>query len=93
MNTRKRSVRIDHLQNNMISKRQETKRKLRNGVAILLLSGGLLAGCSTGTSNEAERGKQEDSQHESVITDMQATHTWELINSTPDSTPEETPES
>lgn len=58
----------------------------------MLLAMFLVAGCSTGTAPEAERGKQQDSRNESVITDMQATHTWELINSTPESTPEETPE-
>lgn len=71
----------------------ETSRKLRNVFAALLLSSALLTGCSTGTSNEAEQGKKEDSQNESVIGDMQATHTWDMINGTPESTPENTPES
>lgn len=66
--------------------------RCRSIFASLLLSLVLLAGCSTGNAPEAQRGQQQDAERESVITDMQATHTWDLINSTPDSTPDETPE-
>ena len=52
----------------------------------------LLVGCSQGTAPEAERGQREDAQETSVISDMQATHTWNLINGTPESTPDTTPE-
>lgn len=75
----------------MITPRPGISSRIWRALAILLLAGGMLAGCSTGKSYEAERGKQQDAENESVITDMQATHTWELINSTPDSTPDSTP--
>jgi hypothetical protein len=65
-----------------------TNRRFDATAASLLLSLSLLAGCSTGSAPEAQRGQQQDEQRESVISDMQATHTWELINSTPDETPE-----
>lgn len=58
----------------------------------MLFSLCLLVGCTTGSAPEAQQGKQEDAQRESVINDMQATHTWDLINGTPESTPEATEE-
>ena len=69
-----------------------TNNRLRYAVTSLFLSLVLLAGCSTGSAPEAEHGKKEDAQRESIISDMQATHTWDMINSTPESTPEATEE-
>lgn len=65
-------------------------RRLKSAAVALLLSLALLAGCTTGSAPEANRGKQQDTQRESVISDMQATHTWDIINGTPESTPEAT---
>lgn len=53
----------------------------------LALCGTVLVGCSTGDAPEARRGQEQDSKQESVISDMQATYTWELINGTPETTP------
>lgn len=68
-----------------------TKRRTLAGLPTLILAVMMLVACSTGTSNEANRGKQVDAERTSVISDMQATRTWEIMNSTPESTPEETP--
>ena len=68
-----------------------TRRSRRATLGALAISLLVLVGCSTGNAPEAQRGQQQDAQRESVISDMQATHTWDLINSTPESTPEETP--
>lgn len=76
----------------MSSKRELTNSRLKGAAVSLLLAIMLLTGCSTGTAPEANRGKQEDSQRESVISDMQATHTWNIIYGTPESTPEATEE-
>lgn len=69
-----------------------TNSRLRHACVSLALSIVLLAGCSTGSAPEAQHGKQEDAQRESIISDMQATHTWDMINGTPESTPEATEE-
>lgn len=56
--------------------------------AVLLI---LLAGCAEGTSRDAEQGKKDDAARTSVVSDMQATRTSELLKSTPPATsaPEE----
>lgn len=82
---------IDHPHNNQTSTKPVTSRRFRTTVVTIALPLLLLAGCSTGSAPEAEQGKQEDARNESVISDMQATHTWNLINSTPESTPNENP--
>jgi hypothetical protein len=56
-----------------------------------LASVALLAGCAEGTRSDAERGKQEDAERESVVKDLQATETYRLVHET-DSTPPSTPE-
>ena len=92
MNIRKPSVHTDRHRNNMTLKKPVTERRLTGVLVSLLLSLVILAGCSTGSAPEANQGKHEDAQRESVISDMQATHTWDIINGTPESTPEETEE-
>ena len=82
----------DRHRNNMTLKKPVTERRLTGVLVSLLLSLVILAGCSTGSAPEANQGKHEDAQRESVISDMQATHTWDIINGTPESTPEETEE-
>ncbi len=69
-----------------------TKTRLRTVLVSVGLSLVVLTGCSTGSAPEAERGKQQDAQQESIISNMQATHTWDLINGTPESTPDDTEE-
>jgi hypothetical protein len=44
--------------------------------------GTALSGCAGGTSREAARGREEDSSSESVVKDLQATETWNLVNAT-----------
>ncbi len=46
-------------------------------------AGTALGGCADGTSREAARGREEDSSNESVVKDLQATETWNLVNATP----------
>jgi hypothetical protein len=57
-------------------------------VAALALATGLLAGCADGLAPDAERGRRADEQRDSVVRDLQATETWNLIHGTPESTPE-----
>ena len=57
-------------------------------LATLLLAATLLAGCADGRATDAERGRQADQDRDSVVTDLQATQTWNLIHGTPESTPE-----
>jgi hypothetical protein len=56
-------------------------------VAVLLLAATLLAGCADGLATDAQRGRNEDATRESIVTDLQATQTWNLIHGTPESTP------
>lgn len=60
-----------------------TARRWRNIGAAMLGIAIIVSGCTTGSAPEAERAKQLDTQRSSVIDDMQATHTWELVNGTP----------
>lgn len=55
----------------------------------LLLCAVLLGGCADGRATDAERGRESDEQRDSVVTDLQATQTWNLIHGTPASTPAE----
>ncbi len=64
-----------------------TKRTASAGIPALLMAILLLVGCSTGSAPEATRGQQQDANRDSVISDMQATRTWEIIHGTPPSTP------
>jgi PBP1b-binding outer membrane lipoprotein LpoB len=68
-----------------------TKRNVSAGVPAFLLALLLLVGCSTGSAPEASRGQQQDATRDSVISDMQATRTWEIIHGTPASTPDAEP--
>ena len=64
-----------------------TKRNFSTGIPAFLLATLLLVGCSSGSAPEANRAQQQDTNRDSVISDMQATRTWEIINGTPESTP------
>ena len=48
-----------------------------------LLIGGLLAGCAESTSRDAARGRAKDASRESVVKDLQATETWNVVHATP----------
>ena len=48
----------------------------------------LLTGCADGLATDAERGRESDTRRDSVVTDLQATQTWNLVHGTPESTPE-----
>ena len=47
---------------------------------LALLAAALLAGCAEGTATDAERGRARDAERESVLSDLQATETWRIIN-------------
>jgi outer membrane lipoprotein SlyB len=49
-----------------------------------------LTGCADGLSSDAERARQADESRDSIVTDLQATQTWNLVHGTPEATP--TPE-
>lgn len=53
------------------------------GVAGWLVAGsvtiGLLVGCAEGTSRDAERGKAQDAERTSVVSNMQATHSARVL--------------
>lgn len=56
-------------------------------LAAVLLIAMTVAGCADGLSTDAERAKQADATRESIVTDLQATQTWNLVHGTPESTP------
>ncbi len=52
-----------------------------------MLALGILAGCADGLAPDAQRGRDQDRSRDSVVTDLQATQTWNLVHGTPPSTP------
>ena len=52
----------------------------------------ILVSCAQGTSREAERGKERDAERTSVVDNLQATRTADLVDGTPDATPPSTPD-
>jgi hypothetical protein len=58
-------------------------------IAALAVPGAVLAGCSSGTKREAERGRARDAERTSVMDAMQATDSARLLQSTPTSPPDE----
>lgn len=76
---------IDHPDPQTQTRRRFTRRAFAFGG--LLTSVAVLAGCAEGTQRDAARGKAEDAERDSVLKDLQATETWNLINGTPESTP------
>lgn len=63
-----------------------SRRRLLAGASVFL-SGAILTGCAEGRVRDAQRGKEEDASRESVVKDLQATETWNIIHGTPASTP------
>ncbi len=68
-----------------------TRRRLIGGLVLVGGSSGVLAACASGTSRDAERGRQRDAERTSVMDDLQATRTAELVLGSPESTPEAEP--
>lgn len=62
-------------------------RRLAARIAVPVLVLGLLSGCADGLAPDAQRGREQDSRRDSVVTDLQATQTWNLVHGTPPSTP------
>lgn len=78
-----------------ISESATTRRTCRSRRWTAVLGGVLigalaLAGCAEGTVQDAERGRAEDQQRESIVGDAQATRSAELVGGAP-STPASTP--
>ncbi len=57
-------------------------------LAAVLLVAVTVTGCADGLATDAERARQADATRESVVIDLQATQTWNLVHGTPESTPE-----
>lgn len=76
---------IDHRDQQTQTNRRLTRRSFAFGA--LLSSAAILSGCAEGTRTDAERGRMEDAERTSVVRDLQATETWNLVNGTPGSTP------
>lgn len=76
------SERIDRQVHTKPTNRALTRRRLllRGGS---LLGGVALTACGDGTSREAARGREQDTSKDSVLKDLQATETWNLVNATP----------
>ena len=45
----------------------------------VVMLAGVLAGCSEGTSQDAERGQEQDAQRTSVVSDLQATRAARIL--------------
>jgi len=76
MSIRKRSATMRRREAGAISRRGTRVGAWLIGACLVL---GVLAGCSEGTSKDAERGKVEDARRTSVVSDLQATHSARLI--------------
>lgn len=75
---------IQHPDQDLMSRARSVAAK----VSVVLIAGVLLTGCADGQVQDAERGRDSDASRESVVTDLQATQTWNLVHGTPESTPE-----
>ena len=56
----------------------------------VVIGASVLVGCAEGTVHDAERGRAEDQQRDSIVSDAQATRSAELVGGAP-STPASTP--
>ncbi|MEJ7839804.1 MAG: hypothetical protein WKF81_13410 [Thermomicrobiales bacterium] len=52
----------------------------------------VIAGCAEGTSRDAERGRERDTERTSVVDELQSTRTTEIIKGTPNASPTTTPD-
>jgi hypothetical protein len=82
------SLELSTLADGMAGGYSVSRRRLLLG-AVAVLGGGGLTACSTGSSREAERGRQRDAERTSVVDDLQATRTASLVLGTPPATPRE----
>lgn len=80
----------EHRDHAQPTSRSFSRRVLLGGGSILLA--GVLVACGGSSVREAERGRERDASRDSVVKELQATETWNLVNATPTpdaSTPEE----
>jgi hypothetical protein len=77
--------------NDQVARQAKGRRLIGRRGLVLALGGlvgsGVLAGCSTGSSREAERGRRRDAERTSIVDEVQATRTASLILGTPPATP------
>ena len=52
-----------------------------------VVTGFVLTGCASGTQQDSERGREKDASRDSVVKDLQATETWNVVHGTPPATP------
>ena len=67
--------------------RQRMSRRRLVGLSGIMLAGSVLAACSGDSSREAERGRARDASQESIVKDLQATETWNVVHGSPEATP------
>jgi hypothetical protein len=87
----RKSIRMP-LDNTDLREALETRRGKRSSrvltcIATLLFTVVVVVGCGSDSARDAERGRREDATRESVVTDLQATQTWNLLYGTPEATP------
>lgn len=61
-----------------------TRRRLAGGLLALATGSTLLVGCASGNSREADRARDRDAQRTSVVDELQATKTSQLVNGSPE---------
>lgn len=61
------------------------RRFLFTGVSVV--TGAALTGCASGTQQDSERGREKDASRDSVVKDLQATETWNVVHGTPPASP------
>lgn len=62
-------------------KMRSSRRALLLGVAGVI-GASVLTACGSDTSRDAARGREKDASRESVVKELQATETWNLVNGT-----------
>lgn len=71
--------------------RMQTESRLSRRAVLGIVAAGtatlLVAGCSSGSSREAERARERDAERTSVVDEMQQTATSSLVLGTPSATP------
>lgn len=77
-------MRLDSIDSHKLAAKSDARRWW---IVALLFGTLTLAGCAEGTRRDAERGQQQDAERTSVVSDLQATRSADLIMSTPPATP------
>lgn len=76
-----------HLKENDRQLRPRTRRRGVWGVALVGSIMLVLVGCAEGTSRDAERGRQKDAERTSVVDDLQASASADLLRRAAEGTP------